>query len=290
MNIILKLLIFCIVLFIYIHICFYLKTSDDLEVYEIEQFSKSKLEDICDLRQPVVFNNFNGDFLQCLTADNILKQYGAFDMKIQESNKYPLIAPIPFPLKKAKGIISDVKKYYISENNEEFLTETGLHKELQQHDSLFRPYLVSNCVYDIKIASENATTPLRYDLNYRNFYCVVEGAVTIKLAPPKNTKYLYLNKDYDSFQFTSPINPWDVQEKYLNDYDKIKFLEIKLEPGKMLFIPAYWWYSIKFDKNSMLCLFSYRTYMNNVALLPEFVMKILQSQNIKHLVAKKMAL
>ena len=72
MNIILKLLIFCIVLFIYIHICFYLKTSDDLEVYEIEQFSKSKLEDICDLRQPVVFNNFNGDFLQCLTADNIV--------------------------------------------------------------------------------------------------------------------------------------------------------------------------------------------------------------------------
>jgi len=215
MNIILKLLIFCIVLFIYIHICFYLKTSNDLEIYEIEQFSKPKLEDICDLRQPVVFNNFNGDFLQCLAIDNISKQYGAFDMKIQESNKYPLIAPVPFPLKKVKDIISDKKKYYISENNEDFLTETGLRKELQQHDSLFRPYLVSNCLYDIKIASENATTPLRYDLNYRNFYCVIEGGVTIKLAPPKNSKYLYLNKDYDSFQFTSPINPWDVQEKYL---------------------------------------------------------------------------
>ena len=36
-------LIFCIVLFIYIHITFHLKVSDDLEVYEIDQPSKDKL-------------------------------------------------------------------------------------------------------------------------------------------------------------------------------------------------------------------------------------------------------
>ena len=37
--------VFCIVLFLYIHIFFHLKTSDDLEVYEIDQPSKEKLEE-----------------------------------------------------------------------------------------------------------------------------------------------------------------------------------------------------------------------------------------------------
>ena len=52
MNFIFILLIFCLVLFFYLHIYFQLKTSDDLEIYEIENPSKERLEEICDLRQP----------------------------------------------------------------------------------------------------------------------------------------------------------------------------------------------------------------------------------------------
>jgi len=46
-------LIFCVILFFYLHIYFHMKTSNDLEVYEIDQPSKDKLEEVCDLRQPV---------------------------------------------------------------------------------------------------------------------------------------------------------------------------------------------------------------------------------------------
>ena len=42
-------LIFCIVLFLYLHIFFHLKTINDLEVYEVEEPSKDKLEEICDM-------------------------------------------------------------------------------------------------------------------------------------------------------------------------------------------------------------------------------------------------
>jgi hypothetical protein len=48
--------IFCIILFLYLHIQFHLKTHDDLEIYEIDQASKDKIEEICDLRQPVLFD------------------------------------------------------------------------------------------------------------------------------------------------------------------------------------------------------------------------------------------
>ena len=45
--------IFCLVLFLYLHVQFQLKTSNELEIYEIEnELTKEKMEEICDLRQP----------------------------------------------------------------------------------------------------------------------------------------------------------------------------------------------------------------------------------------------
>ena len=38
--------IFCLVLFLYLHIQYHLKTSDDLEVYTIERPSKETLEEL----------------------------------------------------------------------------------------------------------------------------------------------------------------------------------------------------------------------------------------------------
>ena len=83
MNIIIVVLVFCIVLFFYLHIYFHLKTSDDLEVYEIELPSKELLEEVCDLRQPVLFEFNNERLLECCSRANILDTYGAFDIKLR---------------------------------------------------------------------------------------------------------------------------------------------------------------------------------------------------------------
>ena len=56
MKIIIGFFIFCLVLFIYLHIQFHLKKTEDLEMYEIDDPSKDKLEEICDIRQPVLFD------------------------------------------------------------------------------------------------------------------------------------------------------------------------------------------------------------------------------------------
>ena len=58
-------------------------------------------------------------------------------------------------------------------------------------------------------------------------------------------------------------------------------------PGKCLSIPAYWWHSIQFGQDSSVTVLSYRTYMNNVAILPSTLMYWLQNQNIKREVVKK---
>ena len=289
--------IFCIVLFLYLHIYFHLKTSDDLEVYEIYQPSKEKLEEICDLRQPVVFDYENdGNFRHDIAFDVIKQNYGAFDVKIKnlkedsdttsnsESEPY-----MPLTLNATHEIMkSDTNAQFISEKNGDFLEETGVVKQFRYNDDFLRPAMVSNCDYDYMFASEGAETVLQHNVNYRNYFFLVSGRARIILIPPKSSKYLYARTDYENFEFVSPVSPWNVQHAYKADYDKIKTLEVELVPGKIVFIPAYWWYSIKFYDGATVCAFKYRTYMNTIAILPHLFLYFLQRQNVKRATVKRL--
>jgi len=290
MEIIIGFFIFCLVLFIYLHVQFHLKTSEDLEMYEVEQPSKDKLEEICDLRQPVLFDFDCQKIVESSNKSYIANNYNAFEIKIRNvkdtdpnSELY-----IPLPLHAANKLFNeDTNSTYFSENNNEFLEETGVIKSLKYNDEFLRPYMVSNCNYDIMMGSANTCTPFRYEINYRNYYLLTEGSAQIKLAPPHSIRYLYPNYDYENFEFRSPVDPWSPQPKYIADFDKMKCLEFTLTPGKTLYIPAYWWYSIKFNKNTSISCFNYRTYMNNIAVAPYIGMHALQIQNVKRNIVKK---
>ena len=291
MHIIYVILIFCIVLFLYLHIYFQLKTSDDLEIYEIDYPSKDKLEEICNLRQPVLFDFNNERILQSCQRQTILDTYGAFDVKIRnikESSDDNVYVPIAFS--NAITVVNEDKEMkYVVENNGDFLEETGLIKSFKYNDAFLRPYMVSQCSYDFLMAGDGVQTPFKYELNFRNYILVTEGSIKVKLAPPKSKKYLNPINDYENLEFSSPINPWQVQSKYRADFDKVKCLDIILRKGQILFLPAYWWYSIAFGKDTSICTFKYKTYMNTVAVLPQLVMKLLQTQNVKRNNVKQVA-
>ena len=291
MREVLIVLIFCMVLFIYLHVHFHLKTSDDLEVYQIEQPSKERLEEICDIRQPVVFDYPNERLLEVCCRDSIRDTYGAFDVKVRNVS-VPLDDEeemhMPLALTSALSAAADDKQAkYLIENNRDFLDETGMVKAFKYNDEFIRPYMVASCQYDYATASSGLRTPFRYDVNYRNYYLVTEGDVRVKLAPPRSSRYLYPHNDYENFEFRSPINPWDVQQQYKADFDKIKCLEVSLQRGQMISVPAYWWYSFEYGAAASVASFKYMTYMNTVAILPKLVMRILQTQNVKRKVAEE---
>ena len=290
MEIIIGFFIFCLVLFIYLHVQFHLKTSEDLEMYEVEQPSKDKLEEICDLRQPVIFDFDCQKIVESSNKSYISNNYNAFEIKIRNVKETDPNSElyIPLPLHAANKLFNeDNNSTYFSENNNEFLEETGVIKSLKYNDEFLRPYMVSNCNYDIMMGSASTCTPFRYEINYRNYYLLTEGSAQIKLAPPHSIRYLYPNYDYENFEFRSPVDPWSPQPKYIADFDKMKCLEFTLTPGKTLYIPAYWWYSIKFNKNTSISCFNYRTYMNNIAVAPYIGMHALQIQNVKRNIVKK---
>lgn len=290
MKIVFGFFIFSIVLFLYLHVQFNLKTSDDLEMYEIEHVSKESFEEICDLRQPVLFEFDSDPLIQTTNKKYIENNYPAFEIKIRNSKETNYDSEIYMPLPvdaSVKLFTEDKNTSYYSENNTDFLEETVVVKSMQQNDEYLRPYMVSNCIYDIMMGSKGTETPFRYEINYRNYYLVTQGEVKIKMSPPKSARYLYPVNDYENFEFRSPVNPWNVQSQYSGDFNKIKCLEFTLPVGKAVYIPAYWWYSVQFGENASVSCLKYRTYMNNVAICPHFALYFLQMQNVKRDVTKK---
>ena len=284
MKIILTLVIFFLVLFIYLHIQFHLKKSEDLEMYEMDAPSKDKLEEICDLRQPILFDFDCDNIIAISNRTHILNNYPSFDIKIRdikdEDTNHDLY--IPLPVNAAIELFNENKNNnYFSEKNMDFLKETTILKILQKNDDFLRPTMLSNRFYDVIIGGNNIFTPLRYEINYRNYFVVTEGSVKIKLTPPNSKKHLFPIYDYENFEFKSLVNTWNPQSKYLQEFNKIKCLEFTLTIGKTLFLPPYWWYSIQFIENASITCFQYRTYMNNLAVLPYTGLHFLQMQNIK---------
>jgi len=249
-----------VVVVLYLHIVFQLKTNNELEIYEIP-FQKEKLEEVCDLKQPVLFDYEDPS----LELD--VSEYGTFDVVIYDQKYRKSIVS----LDKAKKLF---EKNYVMIENEEFLKDTLLKNQYTNTDLLLRPPLVCNMSYDICMGSDQYTTRLQYKNQYRNFFLVTKGSITVKLCPPRNAKFLNEIKKYESQDFYSTINPW--KEK-----TKVKFLEITVSKGKLLFIPAYWWYSIKLEKDACVCIFHYRTIMNVLATLPDLSLGLLQRQNTK---------
>lgn len=273
---------------------FHLKTSNDLEVYTIENVSKDRLEEICNLKQPVLFDYRNENLLELANITKMEELYGAFDVKIRniEKKEKDEESEVYLPI-----LLSEVVKLFqnkinnkiIIENNADFLEETGLLKTFRYNDSFLRPPLVSICKYDFMSGSEESYTPLRYNISHRNYYLVTSGLVHMKLIPPKNGKYLQKENDYDIFEFGSPVDPWEVQEEYKPEFDKVKVLDLELRPGQIINVPPYWWYSIKYKKVSSICRFEYRTYMSTVSILPNLLLGLLQQQNIKREIADKIS-
>lgn len=290
METILGLFIFCITLFIYLHVMYHLKTSTDLEIYEIHNPLKDRLEELCNIRQPIVviFNlEDNNDFNNLISLTNkntIIEKYSSFNIRIRNTDDFTKNAnatvDIPIKVQMADTLFSKDSSHF-TENNFDFMEETTITKNICYYDELLRPYLMSNYSYDIMMGCNGAFTPFRHEICYRTYIIVTQGTAIVKVSLPQNSKYLHTITDYETLEFRSPINIWSPQEKYAEDFEKVKCLNVELSVGKMLFLPAYWWYSVKFDKDSSILCCRYKTYFNNVAILPHLAMHVLQLQNIK---------
>jgi hypothetical protein len=260
---------------LYIHVADQLKTSNEMNVYETIFQSKEQLNNVCKLRQPIIF--YYDNFPE-FKREYLIDKYGSQTILIKnvDSNDQ-----IPFKLKEAISLIDKdtTGSYYIEKNSD--LIELKLRERIEKYETNLRPIFTGKSIYDILIGSNESNTPFKYEINYRNYFLVTEGSIRIKLAPPKSEYYLDPQIDYETLDITSLINVWKTP-----NIDNVEIIDIVANEGQMIQIPPYWWYSIQFEKDASVLSLKYRTYMNTITIIPQIFMQILQLQNVEPILIK----
>lgn len=233
--------IFAIVIFIYVHLLFHWKVSNEIDIPHVVKPSKDNLEIIADMRQPFIFENpIKTPFH--LEGSELL-------VNIKKMNENAIRVS-------HKGMLSAVKKDgYLSEGNDLFLKKTDWNEELLDLNTYLTPHMNLWNYYDILYGNKSVHTGIKQSIYYRNYIVVLEGDIEIKLSPPETA-------------VKGDENVWGNDEESSNTLTTIL---IPLKKGSVLHIPAYWWWSIKMPEFSSVMLLSYSTYMNALALLPEKV-------------------
>jgi len=106
---------------------------------------------------------------------------------------------------------------------------------------------------------------------------VVSGKIHLKFTPWKSSKYLDPHKDYEHYDFRSPVDPWSH-----TDGSPLQFVEAEAHAGQIIYLPPYWWFSIRYmgEEPTYVCVQTYHSLMNWVAHAPDLALSLLQRQNI----------
>jgi len=278
MEFIVALATFILVLIFYSQIMFQLKKGDDMEIYEIDYTNNKELNDSANLKQPFLFlfSSFDSYF-KTMPLSQLISEQGNFDVILKEtadyhSNSAAKLSRTFLTLGATTTLMqSDSESKYYSAGNSSFIIESGLFKQYKQLDIILQTPLCISSNYDIIFGSHGGTTPLAYHTNERRFLYVIGGKVKVKMTPWRSNKYMVIDKNYSSYEFTSPLNVWNPQEQYKSGFLKMKFLDFVVHPGHILYIPPFWFYSIQFEKDNrdiIIHQFDYGSVMNVVSNLP----------------------
>ena len=278
MNLLLFILVFIVMLFIYLHINQQLNVVNELDFCEVMTPSKENLETICNLKQPFAF-------LNNLKTTEFFSQQFPFELKTNQKN-------IPF-----KEFMQEINPHtqnqnqnnekenskksvtweIFSENNNQFLEQINYQQQHKDLIEYMKPPMNISVYTDFLSASQDFMTPLQYEINFRNFFLVTDGEITVKLIPPKYSDLLEKKTEYENMKFYSDKNLW-IESKNMN----IEHINVPIKKNQIIYIPPYWWYSIKFTQPSAIISFKYRTVMNYLAISNHLLISLVQKQNITH--------
>jgi hypothetical protein len=285
MNFSIAIAVFIIVLIVYIHICFHHKMSNNLDVYEMDDIvTKDKFEDILNTRQPVVFNFSNKLIFEFNEA--LFDEYANINLNVHKCLDDDIVfTPVQTAI--ASKLFKS-KQLYISERNASFLEKSKMLNNMNRCDGHLRPYALSNSYYDLITGNSESYTTLRHEICYRNFFIVTSGSVCVKLFPPIYKETLQHTDDYEKFMFYSKINPWDVKFPYTESFSQSKCIDISLEKGQIISIPAYWYYSFMLkEESTFITSFKYNTFFNELATIQYNALFFLQNQNTTYKFVKE---
>lgn len=276
-----SIILFLIILFLYVHIQHQYKYGDDLEIYEYEYTTPKELQTIVHYKQPVLFSFVLPD----VTANNTIANIQVKDRRDYHNADISIktyIDPIELNYSSANGLFStDTKSIFYSDQNYQHVQECSSWKSwFKDTETHFKPSFSLYSQYDLMYGSAKTQTVAKY---YR------ESHTYLYLPPEKNTTFIRIRmiplkkavdhltivEDYVNYEF------WCKENLFNYHSEKLPTVEFFLNPGSVLYIPAYWIYSIEYQTNeNEVCFYSFTTGANALANLKPLSTYFLQQQNI----------
>jgi hypothetical protein len=281
MDWLLSTIIFVAVLFVYVHMCHQLGTSSDMEVYSVVNIPSDKLEDLSSAKQPFVMRNADNPLHG--VASEALGRVDAFNIRNTGDHGESDIPPLSVDRTKAEKLFGATGRqtgdpmYYSCGN----WAATGValgSAARAARDAFFAPPMTLYTREDSIVGEKGVHTALRYDIAHRNYVYVFDAPATIILVPPDQKDDLGgIIKDYELLEFRSPIDPW------MDDGSKKRYRELRVDmvPGDCLYVPPYWFYSVRLSEHAKAHLFQYYTLMNAMSISSHLMLHLLQMNNIR---------
>ena len=117
MDVLINIAIFIILLFLYLHVQNQLRRNEDLEISEIDYSDNENLQDVCELKQPLLFDYKIANKERNAISEWVEKNPNWFDTEEKQMEYLTLInkicEPIENDLKNGKKIIKIVSKEII---------------------------------------------------------------------------------------------------------------------------------------------------------------------------------
>lgn len=267
-------ILFFIVLFSYIHIQKQWKIEHDTEIYEYEYTSLKQLQSTCEYKQPIIFE---------LNVPKPNFDIGTMQVKDTRDKRGDLsIGSISLSFENTKNLIqSDTNSaFYSDKNNISIIQHSDCKKWFHKLESLLKPQFTMNVEYDILYGSRKTQTIPQFHHESHTFLYLPRETnrtyIRLKMISTKYNKYLKPYHDYVNYEFTSNMNLFNMENFPYSSID------VLVKPGHVVFIPAYWYYSIEFqDKDTEICMVKFTTIANACAHLKHYCLYYLQQYNVQ---------
>jgi hypothetical protein len=265
MNYLHILVTFLIVLFIYIHIQFQLSHSTEREVYVLDVPVTIPIEEIFELKQPVIMNLHDQSLLGEVTKSALTEQFPKFDMLVYDNTRDLTHAHILSSSSATTELFYDDKEgRYYTERNHGFINTippNSIFKGITYKHQLLEPPLCSRKMYDIMFGSNNSTTSTQYSIMYRNLFTVTKGNLHVKMLHPDMAQEhkISVKPNYTDMSFFTEgkIDLWE--GKYHET------IELVVKEGETLSIPPYWLYSFRYEDETFVTCSYFNSYMTEIA-------------------------
>jgi hypothetical protein len=278
--------IFIVIMFLYIHIQDQYKKGEDLEVYEMDYASNEHLQSVCAMKQPVLFHYPLPEEVAHKYESDDTVDIPLWDIRDYCHNSASSIDPILLSYKSFENLAkSDPKGYYFTRKNEEWLKDVNRIDDIKMLNPGIKPPFSVHSSYELLMGSAGVHTPLQYHMDDRQFFFVTNGKISVKMTPWRSRKYMTnIVNDYDNYEFYSRTNPWI---KGVEETSKIKWLDFDVVAGYVLYIPPWWWYSIRFSSvDTQVIGIHYQTAGNILAHLPDWARYYFQFHMTKRITTR----